>query len=238
MTIRKVLAVGLFMASALLPASAEQQMRFTTSLPPPQYDKPYAGELIIWRVNLPKTLREICHTLNFPKLGGVDMAFACAKAPVSQTPPYPFCHIFIVSDEILYRWRIKLSVLLRHEIGHCNGWPGDHPNSRKVSMHENVDVNVPSGAKRLRAYPPLVCLTPEGKEESCADRRRAAQWEAHYGPRWQPPMQPGEPINDYGWRTWKISLPRRPARNLSIISASSGCSCSWIRGTRATGVPF
>jgi hypothetical protein len=71
-------------------------------------------------------------------------------------------------------------------------------------MHENVDVNVPSGAKWLRAYPPLVCLTPEGKEESCADRRRAAQWEAHYGPRWQPPMQPGEPINDYGWRTWKM----------------------------------
>src|SRR2546430_16856430 len=30
-----------------------------------------------------------------------------------------------------------------------------------------------------------------------------------------------------------ISLPRRPARNFSIISANSGWSCSWIRGTRA-----
>src|SRR5258708_8388500 len=32
-----------------------------------------------------------------------------------------------------------------------------------------------------------------------------------------------------------ISLPRRPARNFSIISANSGWSCSWIRGTRAMG---
>src|ERR1700746_1494584 len=30
-----------------------------------------------------------------------------------------------------------------------------------------------------------------------------------------------------------ISFPRRPARNFSIISANSGWSCSWIRGTRA-----
>src|SRR5262249_6049832 len=30
-----------------------------------------------------------------------------------------------------------------------------------------------------------------------------------------------------------ISFPRRPARNFSIMSANSGWSCSWIRGTRA-----
>src|SRR5262249_43425895 len=30
-----------------------------------------------------------------------------------------------------------------------------------------------------------------------------------------------------------ISRPRRPARYFSIASASSGWSCSWIRGTRA-----
>src|SRR5262249_894562 len=33
-----------------------------------------------------------------------------------------------------------------------------------------------------------------------------------------------------------ISFPRRPARNFSIISANSGWSCSWIRGTRAMGI--
>src|ERR1700716_1006732 len=30
-----------------------------------------------------------------------------------------------------------------------------------------------------------------------------------------------------------ISLPRRPERYVSITSANSGWSCSWIRGTRA-----
>src|SRR4029450_13672343 len=30
-----------------------------------------------------------------------------------------------------------------------------------------------------------------------------------------------------------ISFPRRPARNFSIMSANSGWSCSWTRGTRA-----
>src|SRR5262249_59620263 len=30
-----------------------------------------------------------------------------------------------------------------------------------------------------------------------------------------------------------LSFPRRPARNFSIMSANSGWSCSWIRGTRA-----
>ena len=45
-----------------------------------------------------------------------------------------------------------------------------------VYMDEAVKApELPKTTKTLRAYPPLVCLTPDGKEESCEKRVKWAE---------------------------------------------------------------
>ena len=36
----------------------------------------------------------------------------------------------MVDDDVMRKWGWTTGMLLRHEIGHCNGWPGDHPDQR------------------------------------------------------------------------------------------------------------
>jgi hypothetical protein len=31
-----------------------------------------------------------------------------------------------------------IALMRRHEIGHCNGWPGHHPNARSVEYGRGV----------------------------------------------------------------------------------------------------
>jgi hypothetical protein len=37
------------------------------------------------------------------------------------------CHILIAPLKELQKSGYTLDTIRRHEIGHCNGWPGDHP---------------------------------------------------------------------------------------------------------------
>ena len=86
-------------------------------LPPPEYDYPYTGKLILNRVD---TLEEL-----FKKCPGLpSFILACTYLRKDNS-----CLVFMVADDIirLRGWTAK--ILLRHEIGHCNGWPGDHPGS-------------------------------------------------------------------------------------------------------------
>ena len=50
---------------------------------------------------------------------------ACAR-------PYgSICKIYIVADEIILElWGHRYEDVLRHEIGHCNGWPQDQKAAR------------------------------------------------------------------------------------------------------------
>ena len=41
--------------------------------------------------------------------------------------------ISMVNDEVLRKWGWNSGLILRHEIGHCNGWAGDHPGIRAIS---------------------------------------------------------------------------------------------------------
>ena len=84
--------------------------------------------------------------------------------------PRRYCIIFITKDP-----NIHTTIILRHELGHCNGWK-DHTGYRKVWGDEPVKApELPPTTKILKAYPPLTCLTPDGKEESCTERVKAAR---------------------------------------------------------------
>src|SRR5262249_6210787 len=40
------------------------------------------------------------------------------------------CEIYIVADEVLATVGLDYETTLRHELGHCNGWGGDHAGAR------------------------------------------------------------------------------------------------------------
>jgi hypothetical protein len=56
------------------------------------------------------------------------------------------CHVYIAEDEILKAAGLTYEIAYRHEIGHCNGWPADHPGAR------------PAGAKPGK--PPVTAEAP------------------------------------------------------------------------------
>jgi hypothetical protein len=93
--------------------------RLRAVLPPLEYDHPYGCALMITRGD-----KEV-------------MTKECPKTPFRITlgcsheyPSTNFCHVFIASDEILKAVGWTYEAVRRHEIGHCNGWPADHPGAR------------------------------------------------------------------------------------------------------------
>jgi hypothetical protein len=144
-------------------AQAQQKMRFTTSLPPVEYDKPYVGELTIRRFSTEQELRYAC-----PKVDFKYHALACAGRMPNDTSR---CNIYMVTDKILKAAGFGLAVVLRHELGHCNGWVG-HAGGRRVSANADVAMPaLPALMQELAAYPPIVCVTPDWKPESCTNRK-------------------------------------------------------------------
>jgi len=104
--------------------------------PPAQFDHYYEGDLTIKIVNSLEELHEICRIDN-PKL------LACSQRNQSS------CVIVLVKDEIMRQRMWTTGMLLRHEIGHCNGWSADHEGERSISWptshwaHPNARVRLP-----------------------------------------------------------------------------------------------
>lgn len=78
-------------------------------LPPPEYDHPYAGRLIvqtvsIWSMPVACGLRDVV-ACSF-RMNGVCRVIYPRLSDVGQA---------------------KMLDLIRHETAHCNGWPKDHP---------------------------------------------------------------------------------------------------------------
>jgi hypothetical protein len=88
-------------------------------LPPVEYDRYYEGNLTIRMVNTLEELRERCNAIN-------PLMLACSFRYEKN------CVIYLVEDSIMRKRGWTTGLLLRHEIGHCNGWPSDHPGERPV----------------------------------------------------------------------------------------------------------
>ena len=96
--------------------AVQPQTLYQTLYPPRKYDFPFPGPTVITRMGNPQELRQLCLSK--------DYVAACARA-ISYT-----CQIWILTDEWLKRIGKNYDRVLRHEIGHCNGWPGDHAGGR------------------------------------------------------------------------------------------------------------
>lgn len=91
-------------------------------LPPVEFDKPYTGKLHLTVLNSQDEMRKAC-----PKAPFKSTALGCSKA---NFPMWGECTVFIVDRETAAPHNVSVEEIFRHEIGHCNGWPGDHPGMR------------------------------------------------------------------------------------------------------------
>ena len=87
--------------------------------PPAEYDHPYKGELFEWTVKDQAELRAMCPNTKF----NLGFALACTM------PQGGRCWMFLVPDDEIKKF-FPLDLVKRHEIAHCNGWPGDHRGAR------------------------------------------------------------------------------------------------------------
>jgi len=97
--------------------------------PPAEYDKPYEGVLMTQRLPIDQ-LHKVCAP------GQMACAMPISIGPngkgwqISLTGNRAACLILMPSDSYLWEHHQDPKDTIRHEIGHCNGWPGDHPNSQ------------------------------------------------------------------------------------------------------------
>lgn len=85
-------------------------------LPPPQFDHPYRGYLIEWRVPLSEVPR-LCPGIVVGKSGTL---YGCSI----HFPPFGGEQCVIVVATNLAPKDIERT--RRHEIAHCNGWSAEH----------------------------------------------------------------------------------------------------------------
>jgi hypothetical protein len=77
-----------------------------------------AGNLAIWPVKTQQQVRDACPNAKF----NLGHALACAwRFPGGET-----CWIVMVPDDQIKAAGLPVELVKRHEIAHCNGWPGDH----------------------------------------------------------------------------------------------------------------
>src|SRR5262249_29568337 len=99
--------------------------------PPAEYDIPYTGILMIQRLPIDQ-IHDICS-----KRSGAGCAMVVSTCPncnggkggwqISQTGNRAACVIIIPTDDYIREHHQDPKSVIRHETGHCNGWPADHP---------------------------------------------------------------------------------------------------------------
>lgn len=108
---RYALAAVLLMCSPALAGKAEWN-------PPARFDHAYSGKLSIVRLP-PKLVRKHCDNV-LAKLG-LGRATPTQKGCAVQDKGS--CKIWVIDRPM---WGTTTRAVIRHEMGHCNGWPGDH----------------------------------------------------------------------------------------------------------------
>jgi hypothetical protein len=85
-------------------------------LPPPEFDHHYEGKLTIRMVESIESMRLLCRQ----PWGATTIGCAYRRNEGDS------CDIYLMDDAFMARHNQNMSELLRHEVGHCNGWPNDH----------------------------------------------------------------------------------------------------------------
>jgi hypothetical protein len=118
---KKLLLTGI---AALFLAMGTARAQIKTALPPVEYDKPFAGKLEEIVVKSREEMEASCKHIGYVPLG-------CAKLLAAD-----HCVIYLASDEVNRSIGLTTDLVRRHEVGHCNGWPKEHPGGRHLTSHD------------------------------------------------------------------------------------------------------
>jgi len=115
---------------AFLPAVAHAQAALTPQnskwLPPPEYDKPFAGKLLTIERGDAKEMTARC-----PKT-----VFTPTLACTWRRENGERCDVLIANDDLLKAQGWTYEHVWRHERAHCVGWPQSHPGQRKGTLND------------------------------------------------------------------------------------------------------
>jgi len=98
--------------------------------PPAEYDIPYTGILMIQRLPIDEV-----HKVCAPNQLACATPFSTRPdgrgTYISITGDRVACLIIMPTDDYIRKHSPQIAEgTLRHEMGHCNGWPADHPRSQ------------------------------------------------------------------------------------------------------------
>jgi len=122
-------------------------------LPPFEFDHPFDGNLQIFRVEAER-IPYVCPRTADP------ITLGCMKHfQPDPGAPRGSCHVILAPDEVIEAAGWTPEIVLRHEIGHCNGWkthdgarPLSIPEIEKLLRGEKLDTDFPVPAA-LRERP-------------------------------------------------------------------------------------
>jgi hypothetical protein len=103
------------------------------NLPPVEHDHQYEGDLTITIVDTLEALYTIC--LHSPVTK--PYLLACSWRNDKS------CLVVMVKDEVMRTRGYNTGLLLRHEIGHCNGWGREHEGERAIGAPNKYWVPAP-----------------------------------------------------------------------------------------------
>jgi len=91
-------------------------------LPPAEFDHLFAGNVDIVRIPTVEQTGAECG-YGRPVLG-------CTRRPGTGYVAADRCIILVASDKALAPYHMSFEIVLRHEMGHCNGWDAQHTGAR------------------------------------------------------------------------------------------------------------
>jgi hypothetical protein len=129
--------------------------RYSTILPPAKYDVPYTGLLKIWISPLP-VIEYFCkgasHTSCAFPLSGRNECRILILQPIAEGKHFD---TLTADSKAAVHVKGNLALTLRHELGHCNGWPAGHPDGRKTYVDEPVIM------PKLPTTTQVACVAPD-----------------------------------------------------------------------------
>jgi hypothetical protein len=125
-----LVALALVAASAATGAAEGPKL-----VPPPEYDHPYYGVLIVIPARDQNHVREMCPKTKFPPMG----ALGCTILQKGT------CWVVMAPDADIKAAGFSPELVKRHENAHCNGWPADHGGARSILstlpfVPDNIDA--------------------------------------------------------------------------------------------------
>ena len=131
MAMKKLLLISiaaLFLATGAAHAQTVSEAVKNFMLPPVEYDKPFGGKLEEVVVKSREEMDASCKRIG---LSLPNVPLGCGKLLAAD-----HCVIYLARDEVNRSVGLSTDLVRRHEVGHCNGWPKEHPGGRHFTSHD------------------------------------------------------------------------------------------------------